>query len=84
MLLRRRRRPLVCREVVEVVTDYLEGTMAPRQRERFETHLAGCPHCREYLAQMRQTLEVLGRIEPDDLPPGAQDELVALFRRWMG
>ena len=83
-MLLRRRRPLVCREVVEVVTDYLEGTMAPRQRERFEAHLAGCPHCREYLAQMRHTLEVLGRIEPDDLPPGAEDELVALFRRWTG
>ena len=69
---------------MEVVTDYLEGTMAPRQRERFEAHLTGCPHCQEYLAQMRHTLEVLGRIEPDNLPPGAEEELVALFRRWTG
>jgi anti-sigma factor RsiW len=73
---------MVCRQVVEVVTDYLEGTMAARERARFEAHLAGCPHCREYLAQMRKTLEILGRIEPEELAPEAQDELVALYRRW--
>ena len=73
---------MVCREVVEAVTDYLEGTMASRDRARFEAHLARCPHCREYLAQMRRTLDVMGRIEPDDLAPEVQGELVALFRRW--
>jgi anti-sigma factor RsiW len=73
---------MVCRQVVEVVTDYLEGTMAARERARFEAHLAGCPHCREYLAQMRKTLEILGRIEPEELAPEVQDELVALYRRW--
>ena len=81
-MLLRRRRAMVCREVVEVVTDYLEGTMSRRDRARFEAHLADCPHCTEYLAQMRATLDVLGRIEPDDLPPEVQDELVALYRRW--
>ncbi len=73
---------MVCREVVEVVTDYLEGTMSRRDRARFEAHLAGCPHCTEYLAQMRATLDVLGRIDPDDLAPEVRDELVALYRRW--
>lgn len=81
-MLLRRRRPFVCREVVELVTDYLEGTMAPRDRARFEAHLAGCPHCREYLAQMRRTLELMGRIEPEDVAPEVQEELVALYRRW--
>ncbi|HEX2043424.1 MAG TPA: zf-HC2 domain-containing protein [Acidimicrobiales bacterium] len=81
-MLLRRRRAMVCRQVVEVVTDYLEGTMAARERARFEAHLAGCPHCREYLAQMRKTLEILGRIEPEELAPEVQDELVALYRRW--
>jgi predicted anti-sigma-YlaC factor YlaD len=78
----RRRRTIVCREAVEVVTDYLEGAMAPGDRARFEAHLAECPHCREYLAQMRTTLDVLGRIDPDTLAPDARDELVALYRRW--
>lgn len=73
---------MVCREVVEAVTEYLEGTMSSGDRTRFEAHLAGCPHCRAYLAQMRKTLDVLGRIEPEDLAPEVQDELIALYRRW--
>lgn len=81
-MLLRRRRAMACREVVDAVTDYLEGAMTGSDRARFESHLKGCPHCREYLAQMRTTLEVLGRIEPEDLAPETQEELVALFRRW--
>ena len=73
---RRRRRELVCREAVELVTDYLEGTLDSRDRARLEAHLTGCPHCTEYLNQMRRTLEVLGQIEPDALAPEVQDELV--------
>ncbi len=78
-----RRRALVCREVVELVTDYLEGAMAPQEQGRFEEHLATCPHCREYLSQMRTTLHVLARIEPEELVPDARAELVALYRRWL-
>ena len=81
-MLLRRRRGMVCREVVEVVTDYLEGAMSGRDRARFEAHLADCAHCTEYLAQMRATLDVLGRIEPDELAPEVRDELAALYRRW--
>jgi anti-sigma factor RsiW len=78
----RRRTPLVCQKVVELVTDYLEGAMPPRERARFESHIADCPHCRRYLAQMRTTLAVLGRIEPEAVAPEAMDELVELYRRW--
>jgi anti-sigma factor RsiW len=78
----RRRNPLVCKEVVELVTDYLEGTMAPRERARFESHIADCPNCRRYLAQMRITLDVLGRIEAEAVAPETMDELVELYRRW--
>jgi anti-sigma factor RsiW len=81
-MFRRRRHELVCREAVELVTDYLEGALDRRDRVRFEAHLADCPHCTEYLAQMRRTLDALGRIEPEALEPEVQDELVALFRRW--
>jgi anti-sigma factor RsiW len=80
----RRRDPLVCRQAVELVTDYLEGALAARDRDRLEEHLAGCPHCTEYLAQMRRTLAILGRIEPDELDPAVQDDLVDLYRRWQG
>ena len=78
----RRRRAIVCREAVELVTDYLEGTLSRRDRARFEAHLAECPHCTEYLAEMRRTLDVLGRIEPESLAPEVREELVALYRRW--
>ena len=78
----RRRSPLVCRQVVELVTDYLEGTMPPGERARFESHIADCPNCRRYLAQMRTTLDVLGRIEAEAVAPEAMDELLVLYRRW--
>ena len=77
-----RRRAVVCRQAVELVTDYLEGALSRRERARFEAHLAECPHCTEYLAEMRRTLDVLGRIEPESLDPEVRDELVALYRRW--
>ena len=47
---------LTCREFVELVTDYLEGRMAPADRARFEEHLAICPGCQTYVDQMRETL----------------------------
>jgi anti-sigma factor RsiW len=74
--------PLVCREAVALVTDYLEGRLGPREVTRLEAHLAGCPHCSEYLAQMRVTIDALGRVEVDDLSDDALDELVGLYRAW--
>lgn len=78
----RRRRQVVCKEAVELVTDYLEGALSRRDRARFEAHLRDCPHCSEYLAQMRATIAALGRVEPESLAPEARDELVQLYRRW--
>jgi anti-sigma factor RsiW len=77
-----RRRDLVCQQAVELVTDYLEGALPAAGRRRFERHLAGCPHCTEYLAQMRATIELAGRITPDDLTPQMQDDFIALYRQW--
>ncbi|HEY2201132.1 MAG TPA: anti-sigma factor [Solirubrobacteraceae bacterium] len=77
-----RRRELVCIEVVELVTDYLEGALPRGDRRRLERHLAGCEHCTEYLAQMRQTLRLTGRLLPEDFSPEMQREFAAIFRRW--
>lgn len=77
-----RRRAVVCREAVELVTDYLEGALPARERARLERHLAGCPHCHEYFAQMRATIALLGRVEPESLTPEVRDDLVSLYRRW--
>lgn len=82
MLFRRRRRALVCRQAVQLMSDHLEGALRGADRERLEAHLAHCPHCREHLAQLRATIDAAGRVGPDDLPPEALDELVALYRRW--
>lgn len=76
------RRRMHCREAVALMTEYLEGALSPRDRERFEEHLAGCAHCDEYLAQMRATIEIAGRVTPEDLPDEAMDDLVALYRQW--
>jgi anti-sigma factor RsiW len=76
------RADLVCQEAVELVTAYLENALSHRGRRRFERHLAGCPHCTEYLAQMRATIELSGRITPDDLTPLMRQEFIELFRRW--
>lgn len=76
------RRSIVCRQAVELVTDYLEGALSPANRRRFEAHLAGCPHCTEYLAQMRATIALTGTVTPADLSPQAQDEFIDLYRRW--
>lgn len=78
----RRRKAIVCRRAVELVTDYLEGTLSERDRRRLEEHLAGCPNCSEYLAQMRKTIETMGRVAPESLDPAARDDLVALYRQW--
>ncbi len=77
-----RRRDLVCRQVVELVTDYLEGALSPAQQRRFEAHLAGCPHCTEYLAQMRATISLSGMLTPDDLTPQMRAEFIEVYRRW--
>jgi len=77
-----RRRDIVCQQAVELVTDYLEGTLSRRERRRFEAHLAACEHCGEYLAQMRATVRLSGQITPGDLTPEMRAEFVALYERW--
>jgi anti-sigma factor RsiW len=77
------RRDLVCQQAVELVTDYLEGRLRRRERRRFEAHLAGCPHCTEYLAQIRVTIRLTGQAAaPEDLPPRMREDLIDLYRRW--
>jgi len=71
-----------CREAVELVSDYLDGALSRRRRRRLERHLAKCDGCSGYLEQMRVTIEVTGRIEPDDLDPEVLNGLVDLFRQY--
>ena len=73
---------LACRQLVELVTDYLEGTLSWRDRRRVERHLAACEHCTAYVEQMRATLTALGTIPEESLSPDARDALLHAFRDW--
>jgi anti-sigma factor RsiW len=73
---------LSCQELVELVTDYLEGTLDPVLRQRFEEHIAKCDGCAEYLDQIRDTIAILGTLRPEDLPPDAERRLTHAFRDW--
>jgi anti-sigma factor RsiW len=75
-------RDLTCQQAVELVTDYLEGTLSRGQRRRFEKHLRGCPHCSAYLQQIRTTIELAGHVEPDQLDETTRNGLIDLYRRY--
>jgi anti-sigma factor (TIGR02949 family) len=71
-----------CNEVVEIVTDYLEGALKRRDRKAFERHLEKCGGCANYVEQIRITIEAVGRVNGDDLPQELRENLVAAFRDW--
>ena len=69
-----------CRELAELVTEYLEDRLSPVDRARFEAHLAACDACRAFLDQFRQTIRALGRLPEESLSPEARAALLAAFR----
>jgi anti-sigma factor RsiW len=73
---------MTCRELVEVVTEYVEGTLPADDRIRLEQHLEECPDCTRYIEQMRQTIEALGRLSEESLAPETQRDLLQAFRGW--
>jgi anti-sigma factor RsiW len=75
-------RELTCAQVVEIVTAYLEDSLLAHDRERVEEHLVFCDGCSTYLEQMRETISLTGRLEPEDVPVALQDNLLAAFREW--
>jgi predicted anti-sigma-YlaC factor YlaD len=77
-----RNRDLLCQQAIELLTEYLEGTLSRRQKRRLEGHLRACPNCSNYLEQIRITIRLTGAIEPEELTPTAVDDLTDLYRRW--
>lgn len=71
-----------CKELVELVTEYFEGTLPEPERARFEVHLGTCSGCRNYLNQMEQTIRTLGKLTEETLPPQTRDELLQVFKNW--
>jgi len=74
--------PLTCKELVELVTEYLENTLPLDERMRFEDHLKGCSGCRTYLEQMRQMIQMVGCLSEESIAPETQKELLNIFRDW--
>ncbi len=73
---------LTCQEIVELITEYLEGTLSSPDRESFERHLAVCDGCTAYLEQFRETIRLTGQLEEDDLTPHEREEFLAAFAEW--
>lgn len=71
-----------CSEVVELVTDYLERALPPDEAALFEQHLNFCDGCAWYVDQIRTTVDTVGRIEPEEVPPDVRSQLLAAFRDW--
>jgi anti-sigma factor RsiW len=70
-----------CNELVELITAYLDGSLDPQTRARFDVHLLDCDGCENYLQQFRATIGTLGEIR-DELDPEFRDKLLAAFRKW--
>ena len=77
-------RELTCKELVALVTDYLEGALGGRRRRRFEAHLAGCDGCTRYLAQMETTIRATGSLREEQITDEQRTVLLAAFRDWSG
>lgn len=73
---------LPCNELVELLTNYLENKLSPFDRKRFEMHLAICEPCVVYLNQFRQTIQALGKLTEETIPPQAKEKLLEAFRDW--
>lgn len=75
-------RPLTCHELVELVTEYLEGALSPEDRRRVEEHLALCDGCTTYLEQMRETIRLTGMVREEEIPEDQKQALLEAFRGW--
>jgi anti-sigma factor RsiW len=73
---------LSCQELVELVTDYLEGALPDGDRKLLEEHISGCDGCRDYIDQMRATVALASDARRDGLTPAAEEALLAAFRDW--
>ncbi len=75
-------RDMTCTQIVELITEYLEGGLSSADRERFEEHIGFCDWCLAYLDQMRQTIATVGRLRDEDLPKELEQNLLTTFRDW--
>ena len=75
-------RALTCHEVIEIITEYLEGALPADDRRRVEEHLAICDGCTTYLEQMRETIRLTGMLTEEQIPEDQKRDLLEAFRTW--
>ena len=73
---------MTCREVVELMTEYLDGALSATDRAKFDQHMQGCDGCRAYLAQLRTARMLMGRVASEPVPELLKAELMSAFRNW--
>ncbi len=73
---------LTCQELVELVTDYLEGALSAADQARFNSHVRQCERCATYLNQIRTTIAITGALTENGIDPEARDHLLRTFRDW--
>jgi anti-sigma factor RsiW len=73
---------LTCHEVIELLSDYVDGALSAEDRRRVDEHLALCDGCTTYLEQLRETIRLSGRVTEDQVPNEEKAALLAAFRDW--
>lgn len=73
---------MTCRQVVQLLNDYLEGTLPAADRQRVEEHLAGCEACTAFIGQLRASRRVVTRLAEEEIPEAIKRDLLAAFRNW--
>jgi anti-sigma factor RsiW len=76
------RQEMACQELIEVITDYLEGTLPESDRTRFDAHLSTCAACREYVEQMCTLIRLSGNLTAKSIAPATRNSLLRAFRSW--
>src|SRR5699024_996175 len=77
-----KQKELVCREVVELVTIYLDESLGEPDRSELQTHLDGCPHCSTYLDQIKATITHVSDLKQYQIEQPVQFELVQVYLKW--
>ena len=75
-------RTLTCREVIDLLTDYVEDALPEQERRRVEAHLASCDGCTTYLEQVRETIRLTGMLTEEQIPDVERERLLDAFRDW--
>lgn len=73
-----------CRQIAELLGDYLEGTLPKRIRELLEWHIEGCGPCVAFVNTYRGTVNATARLRDVEVPPELKQRLLSVLRSARG